>query len=65
MKLWVTAIIGLFAMLMVSMPVGAGARPETGQPQVIEAFYPRAPYHHWRGACRDPRFRRHHPFLCW
>ena len=65
MKLWVTAIIGLFAMLMVSMPVGAGAGSETGQGQVVQAFYPQPPYGHWHGACRDPRFRRHHPFLCW
>jgi hypothetical protein len=65
MKLWVTAIIGLFAMLMVSMPVRAAVGPESWQPPVIQALYPQAQYGHWYRACRDPRFRRHHPFLCW
>lgn len=65
MKPLVAAIIGLFAMLMVSMPVRAAAIPEGWRPPVIQAFYPQAYYGHWYAACRDPHFRRHHRYLCW
>lgn len=65
MKVLITAIFGLFAMLMVSMPVRAAAAPESAQPRVIQAFYPHPEYSYWHGACRDPRFRHRHPFLCW
>jgi hypothetical protein len=71
MKLCISALVGMFAMLTVSMPrVAAAAEPTTFQPSVIDVHYwADNPYHHYDhwygGACRDPRFRRHHPFLCW
>lgn len=65
MKPLITAIFALAAMLMISMPVRAATVPENGQPRLIQVFYPHPEYSHWHGACRDPRFRHHHPFLCW
>jgi len=66
MKLWISVSAGLLAM-MFCMPHPAAAEPRTVQPQVIRTQYVsrEAYYRHWHSACRDPRFRRHHPFLCW
>jgi hypothetical protein len=67
MKLWISTLAGMLVMFFVWMPgpVG-GSEPVTVQPQVISAGYwsTDAYHHHWINACRDPRFRRHHPFLC-
>jgi hypothetical protein len=68
MKLWISALVGMLAMLFVWMPRPvAASEPVTVQPQVISASYWSGDvyYHHWNNACRDPRFRRHHRFLCW
>jgi hypothetical protein len=94
MKLWISALVGIFAMLIVWMPRPVtAAEPMTFQPRVMDVHHwANDPYHHphwdggtdwngggpwyggahWNGggpwyggACRDPRFRRHHPFLCW
>jgi hypothetical protein len=64
MRLGISAIVALFALLVVLVPVRAADVPVAAQPATIQALY--AEGHHWhRGACRDPRYRRHHPFLCW
>jgi hypothetical protein len=65
MKLGISAIVAFFALLMVLIPVRAADVPAGVQAPAIQVSYPEAHYGHWYGACRDPRFRRHHPFLCW
>jgi hypothetical protein len=73
MKPWISALVGMVAMLIIWMPRPAvAAEPMTTfQPGVVAVHYwANDPYHHhyqhrpWYGVCRDPRFRRHHPFLC-
>jgi hypothetical protein len=65
-ELGISAIVAVFALLMVLMPVRAADVAPGSQPAVIQVLYPEAYYgHHWYGACRDPHFRRRHPFLCW
>jgi hypothetical protein len=65
MKLGISAIVALFALLVVLLPVRAADVPVSAQPAAIQAFYAQGHDWHWSGACRDPRYRRHHPFLCW
>jgi hypothetical protein len=67
MKLWISALVGMFALLIVSMPSPAASEAQAVQPQVISAQYlsPVAYYGHWHGGCGNPHFRRHHRFLCW
>jgi hypothetical protein len=71
MKLWISVLVAMFAMLIIWMPrPAAAAEPITTlQPRIIDVHYwANDPYHHhhqWYGACRDPHFRRHYPFLCW
>jgi hypothetical protein len=67
MKLCIAALVGMLAMLMVWIPRPVASEPRTVQPQVISTEYlsPGESYGYWIRACRDPRYRRHHPFLCW
>lgn len=80
MKLWKITIAAMFALLMLTLPERASANPRHWQPQVIQEparyrpfaqeparYRPFATAYdgHHLFACRDPRFRRHHRWLCW
>jgi len=67
MRLWISALIVMLGMFMVSMTRPAAADMTNAQAQFVNALYlsPGAYYGHWHGTCRDPHFRRHHRFLCW
>jgi hypothetical protein len=59
---------GVFALLMTAIPVGANAATVYGPAQtqlVSYRTYDGAYYGHRYMTCRDPRFRRHHRWLCW
>ncbi|HTY54267.1 MAG TPA: hypothetical protein VMB26_03650 [Candidatus Binataceae bacterium] len=72
-------IVGAFALLMLALPVAASAAPIYYPPPVHGSYgyrvppaepyayraYPAGYYGHHYFACRDPHFRRHHPWLCW
>ena len=70
MKLWKITIAAMFALLMLTLPEPASANPGHWQPREIHEFagyrpFTTASYGHHLFACRDPRFRRHHRWLCW
>jgi hypothetical protein len=67
MKPWISGLVGMFAILLVLMPRPVAASEQViVQPLVMQAHYWRTDAYHppWYSACRNPRFRRHHPFLC-
>jgi hypothetical protein len=67
MKLWISGLIGILAILAVWVPRPVASEASAIQPQVINAEYlsPDPSYGHWTAACRDPHYRRHHRFQCW
>jgi len=69
MKLWKITIAAMFALLMLTLAGRASANPGHWPPRVIQQSAEYRPfataYGHHLFACRDPRFRRHHPWLCW
>jgi hypothetical protein len=68
MKLGKIVTGGVFALLMTAISVGANAATVYGPVQtqfVSYRAYDAAYYGHHQMTCRDPRFRRHHRWLCW
>ena len=69
MKLWKTAFVASFALLMLAMPVGASAaewgswQPTENQSSSIvpiEYYH----HHHWDHRCHNRWFRMHHHRIC-
>jgi hypothetical protein len=70
MKLWKITIAAMFALLMLTLPGRASANTGHWQPPEIQEsagyqLFATAYYGHHPYTCRDPRFRRHHRWLCW
>lgn len=72
MKLYTTGLAALFGLLTMATPsvtradVGPRALPPVVVQQTVAPMSPVAlAYYHRPWACANPRFRRHHPFLCW
>ncbi len=69
MKIMISAIAAFFMLFMMIMPISASAdstvtpqNPPAAYGQIYQTAYWG---HHYGGACRNPRFRHHHRWLCW
>ncbi len=66
MKLVTATIAAIFALLIFALPGPANAQSIGWQPPAIQQIAYHHDFFHGRpDACRNPRFRRHHRFLCW